>query len=352
MESGILNMGLEISPEILKLISELDEFKGRWEAFKTLSPQRLSELRKVATIESIASSTRIEGSKLSDAEVARLLSGLRTDTFKNRDEEEVVGYADAMDLVFESWSEISLTENHIKQLHTVLLKHSSKDQRHKGEYKKLSNSVAAFDADGKQLGIVFETAMPFDTPGRMQELVNWEQRAMHDGTLHPLLLIAIFIVVFLAIHPFQDGNGRLSRILTTLLLLQNGYIYVPYASLENIVEEHKTQYYTALRQTQGTLKQNQPQWTPWVLFFLKCLKIQKDRLLKKVSQEKALLVDLPALSVKILDLLKKHGRLNSADLEKFTKANKNTIKVRLRDLLASQHIERHGQARATWYSLK
>ena len=164
---------LQITPEILNLIAGLDEFKGAWQALGTLAPERLSALRRVATIESIGSSTRIEGSKLSDREVERLLSNLEIKSFATRDEQEVAGYAETMELLFQSWEEITLTENHVKQLHRDLLQYSEKDAHHRGNYKTQPNNVAAFDEAGKQVGIVFETASPFDTPRRMSELIAW-----------------------------------------------------------------------------------------------------------------------------------------------------------------------------------
>ena len=233
---------------MLSLVSEIDEFKGAWRALGTLAPERLSALRRVATIESVGSSTRIEGSRLSDREVERLMSNLDIRAFGSRDEQEVAGYADVMETLFASWPDIAMTENHIKQLHRDLLRYSSKDERHRGDYKTTSNSIAAFDADGNQVGVVFETASPFATPRLMGELVDWLDEARQDE-LHPLIVIGIFIVVFLEIHPFQDGNGRLSRVLTTLLLLRAGYAYVPYSSLESVIEQSKEAYYLALRGT-------------------------------------------------------------------------------------------------------
>jgi Fic family protein len=236
----------------------VDEFKGAWRALGLIAPERLSALQRVATIESIGSSTRIEGSKLTDREVERLLTNLDIKSFASRDEQEVAGYAEAMDLVFRSWENIAITENHIKQLHRDLLVHSEKDERHRGSYKTGANNVVAFDESGQQIGIVFETATPFDTPRLMTELVTWFAEATEEKHLHPLLVIAIFTVVLLAIHPFQDGNGRLSRILTTLMLLRAGYAYVPYSSLESVIEQSKEGYYLALRQTQGTIRSANP----------------------------------------------------------------------------------------------
>ena len=275
-----------IGQDILKLIAEIDEFKGRWDALKTLSPDRLNALRKVATVESIGSSTRIEGAKLTDAEVETLLSHIKIQSFSTRDEQEVAGYAEAMDLVFQAYEDLRLSENHIGQLHQTLLRHSAKDEHHRGVYKKLRNDVVAIDADGKQIGVVFETAPPFDTPREMEALVAWTRKAIEEESLHPLLIIAVFVVQFLAIHPFQDGNGRLSRVLTTLLLLQAGYVYVPYSSLESVIEQNKEAYYLALRQTQGTIRTDAPNWQPWLVFFLRSLAEQVRRLNTKIEREK------------------------------------------------------------------
>ncbi|HWA19057.1 MAG TPA: Fic family protein [Devosia sp.] len=341
-------------PDLVKLVAEIDEFKGRWEALKTLSPDRLSALRKVATIESVGSSTRIEGAKLTDAQVETLLSNIAIKSFKTRDEQEVAGYAEAMDLVFEAFADMGLTENHIRQLHQTLLRHSTKDERHRGSYKTLSNNVVAFDADGKEIGAVFETATPFDTPREMEELVAWTRKALDEQAHHPLLIIGVFAVTFLAIHPFQDGNGRLSRVLTTLLLLRAGYAYVPYASLERVIEENKDLYYKALRRTQTTLKKDKADWEPWLGFFLRCLKKQKDGLALRLDRERASQggdESLPELSLKILKAFQKKERLSIADLTSITGANRNTIKLRLRELVSEGRVRQHGKARATWYSL-
>lgn len=342
---------LQITPETLNLIARIDEFKGAWRALGSLAPDRLSALRRVATIESIGSSTRIEGSKLSDREVEKLLSKLAIKTFDTRDEQEVAGYAELMDLVFSSWQDIPFNENHIKQLHQTLLRHSEKDERHRGEYKTNTNSVAAFDENGVQIGIVFETATPFDTPRLMAELIEWVDQERQKAQLHPLLVIAIFVVVFLEIHPFQDGNGRLSRVLTTLLLMQSGYAYVPYSSLESVIERNKEAYYLALRQTQGTIRTQAPNWQPWLVFFLRSLAEQVRRLEKKVEREKIVLAALPELSLKIVEFAREHGRVTMADAIKLTGASRNTLKQNLRNLVERGHFNQRGSGRGAWYEL-
>lgn len=342
---------LTITTEILRLISEIDEFKGGWEAIGRISPERLSALRRVATIESIGSSTRIEGAKLSDSEVERLLAGLDVKALDSRDEEEVAGYAEAMETVFAHWQDIALTENHIKQLHRDLLQFSTKDERHRGDYKTHDNHVEAFGPDGESLGLIFKTATPFDTPRRMTELVVWTQSQLDDGALHPLICIALFIVVFLEIHPFQDGNGRLSRILTTLLLLRAGYAYVPYSSLESIIEQSRDAYYLALRRTQLSSRSDTPDWHPWLVYFLKSLQQQKARLEKKIERERLIVGDLPELSVQILELCRERGRVTVAEAKKATGANRNTIKDHIKALTKAGHLTRHGAGRGTWYGL-
>lgn len=342
---------LAITPEILSLISELDEFKGAWKALGTLAPERLSALRRVATIESVGSSTRIEGAKLTDREVERLLGNIEIRQFDTRDEQEVAGYAETIESVFAHADAMEFTENLIKQLHRDLLRHSAKDERHRGSYKTNPNNVSAFDADGNEIGIVFETATPFDTPRKMTELVDWTRDALSQGSHHPLIAIAIFTVVFLEIHPFQDGNGRLSRILTTLLLLKAGYAYVPYSSLESVIEQSKEGYYQALRQTQTTIRTDHPDWQGWLTFFLRSLQQQKRRLEAKLEREHITAASIPPLSQEILSLAKQHGRLTISDIVQFTGANRNTVKKHLQSLVATNRLAQHGKGKGTWYGV-
>ena len=342
---------LHITPEILGLIARIDEFKGAWRAFGALAPDRLSALRRVATIESIGSSTRIEGSKLTDAQVERLLCNLEIKSFESRDEQEVAGYAQVMETLFAHFDAIDLSENHITQLHSDLLAFGDKDERHRGAYKTLANHVSAFDADGKEIGVIFETATPFDTPRRMKELVEWTRAALNEHSLHPLLIIAVFIVAFLEIHPFKDGNGRLSRVLTTLLLMRSGYAYVPYTSMESVIENSKEGYYLALRQTQKTIRNDTPNWQPWIMYFLRALQQQKRRLEKKIERERLVLGTLPELSLQIIDAVKERGRVTIGDVVSLTGANRNTVKKHLATLVEAKHLTQHGTGKGTWYGL-
>lgn len=308
---------IRITPDLLALISELDEFKGAWRALGALAPERLNALRHTATIESIGSSTRIGGCKLSDREVEQLLGRLDLGILATRDEQDAAGYAEVMETVFRSWAEIPLTENHLKQLHRDLMRHSDKD----------------------------------DWPRRMAELLAWLDEARGSKPLHPLLVIAVFMVVFLAIHPFQDGNGRLSRILTNLLLLQAGYAYVPYSSLESVIEGSRDAYHLALRQTQGTLNGDAPDWQPWLLFFLRALQQQKRRLAEKVERERSA-VTLSDLAVKILDYARAHGRVATRNLVRAHAASPNTLKSTFGSLVKKGLLVRQGGGRSTWYTLR
>jgi Fic family protein len=256
-----------------------------------------------------------------------------------------------MEMVFESWADIPITENHLKQLHRDLLSFSTKDDHHRGAYKTTSTSVAAFDENGRQIGIVVETATPFDTPRLMTERVAWLTEARSLGRLHPLLIIGVFIVVFLETHPFQDGNGRLSRVLTTILLLQAGYAYVPYSSLESVIERSKEGYYLALRQTQGTIRTPTPNWQPWLSFFLNALQRHKRHLASKVERERMVLAALPELAVQIVEHARQHGRVTIGDMIRVTGASRNTLKEHFRRLVEHGHLKTYGTRKGAWYGL-
>jgi Fic family protein len=341
---------LVLTSDLLRLVGDIDEFKGAWKAFGNLAPDRLATLKRVATVESVGASTRIEGATLSDREVDLLLSNLDLGSFQTRDEQEVAGYAEATNLVFESSKDIPLAENHIKQLHGILLKFSSRDEHHRGEYKKLPNNVEAFDAHGRSVGVIFETASPFDTPRLMNELVGWTVRELDGTKHHPLLVIAGFIVRFLAIHPFQDGNGRLARVLTNLALMRSGYSYVPYSSLERVIEANREQYYRALRSAQGTLDKDETRLMDWVRFFLLCLVEQKNSLQDKVKRER-LMTSFSPIDEQLLQIARSHGRLTLSSALTVTKVNRNTLKLHLRQLVQSGHLRLLGRGRSTWYEM-
>ncbi|MGB3327352.1 MAG: Fic family protein [Thermomicrobiales bacterium] len=341
---------ITITPRMLRLIGEIEAFRARWRAHAPLPADRLLGLRRIATIQSVGASTRIEGAVLSDREVDALLRGFDPGAVESRDEQEVAGYADAVELVLEHWQDIPVTANGIRQLHRLMLAYSTRDDWHRGAFKTIANNVAAVDAFGNPVGIILQTASPFETPQRVEDLTRWYEEEVVSDDLHPLLRVGVMIVVFLEIHPFQDGNGRLSRILTTLLLLREGYSYTPYASLERLVERRRDAYYRALRHTQGTFGTDAPDWTPWLTFFLEVLHEQTRDLNHRLAGEQALLAS-PSEREAILHYASERGRVTMRDLVMLTGMNRNTLKGHVRALVADGQLIMHGAGRGSWYGL-
>lgn len=340
----------DISSRMLRFLARIEEFRGAWRTTGALPPHRLNSLRHIATIESVGSSTRIEGSALTDQEVESLLRGAGVRRFETRDEQEVAGYGEVIDLVTQSHQSIPLSENHIRQLHRDLLRHSGNDERHRGNYKSASNNVVAFDGHGKPIGTIFETAAPFETPRLMAELVAWTNASLDDPDTHPLIAIGVFAVVFLAIHPFQDGNGRLSRLLTTLLLLRAGYSFVPYSSLEAVIERTKAEYYLALRRTQASLRTPPQDWQPWLEYFLGAMTEQIAQLERRLAHEELALGSLAPLSEAILQHARERGRITMGEALRLTNAKRPTLKSHFARLVERGSLVRHGTGKGTWYA--
>lgn len=274
-----------ISQEIWTKIAQIDELKGRWVASATLSPQTLGRLKRSVLITSTGASTRIEGSKLSDEDIEKMLRGISIQKFISRDEQEVQGYYELLQNVFASWEEQRFGEGLVKHFHKELLKYVEKDTLHRGNYKTQENTVEMIDEAGKSIGTLFATTPAYLTQKEMTELVEWTKQALNTKKYHPLFIIGNFIVEFLSIHPFQDGNGRLSRILTNMLLLQQGYSYMPYISHEKLVEDNKPDYYLALRKSQKTFTTEQADLTSWLEFFLTVLLRQSQMAIDLVTAE-------------------------------------------------------------------
>ena len=276
------------------------------------------------------------------------MRGLAITKFADRDKEEVRGYYELLENVFNSWKHIPFTESTIKHFHKELLKYVGKDVRHRGEYKKGENRVEMFDAQGKSLGIMFETTPAYLTPKQMQELVKWTQVALKDKEHHPLVAIASFIVEFLAIHPFQDGNGRLARILTNLLLLKSGYAYVPYVSHEKLVEDNKAEYYLALRKSQSTFTSPRENINSWLEFFLNVSLKQARQAIELLSREniEKLLSPKQLLVWKHLEQVPES---TPGEIVKATGVARPTVSQAVDVLLRLKQVERIGQGRTTRY---
>ncbi|MDP3014179.1 MAG: Fic family protein, partial [Candidatus Subteraquimicrobiales bacterium] len=274
-----------ISGKIWSIITRVDELKGQWIAGAKLSPQILGRLKRSVLITSTGASTRIEGAKLSDEDIEKMMRGIDIRKFTNRDKQEAKGYYELLDNVFNSWKKLGFNESSIKHFHQELLKHVEKDKEHRGEYKKQENKVRMLDSAGNSVGVLFDTTPAYLTPKEMQELVEWTREALKEKRFHPLLSVGNFLVEFLNIHPFQDGNGRISRVLTNLLLLKEGYEYMPYASHEKLVEDNKPEYYVALRKSQKTIKTKNEDITPWLEFFLTMFLKQSEMAVDLLSKE-------------------------------------------------------------------
>jgi len=272
-----LDFNSTVYQQISQQLSIIDTFKGSWKAIEGQQSKYLKELRKIATIESIGSSTRIEGATLTDEEVEKLLKSVKITKMQSRDEQEVVGYYEALEIILESYSDINLEERYIHQMHGILLKYSDKDQRHKGQYKALSNQVVANYPDGTQRTI-FRTTEPHLTAGEMQGLIAWTNERLAKSDLHPLMITAAFVYELLSIHPYNGGNGRLSRLLTTLLLMKQNYRFIQYISFENVIETKKEGYYRVLMEGQKDRHMENERINSWILFFLECLIVLTQRL--------------------------------------------------------------------------
>ena len=336
--------------KIFTLISSIDIVKGQWRLTQKLSPQMIKRLTQSVLITSAGSSNRIEGNKMTDEEIKNLYSKLRIKKFKDRDEQEVAGYLEMLQVVFESFSSINLTEGTVLQFNGEILKYTDKDKGNRGKYKFGSNQVLAKDAQGNIVQVIFDPTPPYLAPKETRELVEWTNWALEIGFKHPLIIIANFIFEFLAIHPFEDGNGRTSRVLTNLLLLKQGYDFVPFVSHEQIIESSKVDYYMALNKTQRTWKQTQENISPFVIFFLEVVNQQAQKALQILSQddtqsflsEKQNQVWQYALSV---------GTLSRKDVINATNLNPRTVEESIKKLLNMNKLEKIGQSSATRYKV-
>ncbi len=337
-----------ISSSVVAKIGQAEAFKGQWVAGAQLNPQVLSRLKKSVLVTSAGASTRIEGARLSDEDVEKLMRGIGINKFRDRDKQEVQGYYELLQNVFDNWRYIRFTESTIKHFHKELLKYVKKDEKHRGEYKFGDNRVEMKDVNGNVIAVMFNPTPAYLTPKEMQELVDWTATALKEEKYHPLLVIGNFAVEFLNIHPFQDGNGRLSRILTNLLLLKSGYAYVPYVSHEKLVEDNKTDYYLALRKSQKTFKTAKEDINPWMDFFLDVLKKQVQSAVELLSAENVEKLFSPA-QLKVWEFIQKAGEATPLEMSKKTGTPRPTVNQVIDKLLRLKKIERIGLGRATRY---
>lgn len=338
----------QIPAEIWLKITKIDELKGQWIAGARLSPQVLGRLKRSVLITSTGASTRIEGARLSDEDVEKLMRGIDIQKFSDRDKQEVKGYYELLENVFDLWKSLRLNESTIKHFHKELLKYVKKDEAHRGEYKKRENQVQMINAVGESVGVLFDTTPAYLTPKEMQELIEWTQETITEKKYHPLLIVGNFLVEFLQIHPFQDGNGRLSRVLTNLLLLKEGYLYMPYVSHEKLVEDNKPDYYLALRKSQKTFRTKHENIIPWLDFFLTIFLKQSEiavDLLSKENIEKLL----TKKQLAVWQYLESVDEATPLEIADKTKVAYPTVRQALNKLMRLKKVERIGQGRSTRY---
>ncbi|KKP40072.1 MAG: filamentation induced by cAMP protein fic [Candidatus Peregrinibacteria bacterium GW2011_GWF2_33_10] len=331
-------------------LSIIDNFNGFWKGSLNISPQILGRLKKTVIITSSGASTRIEGSLLSDSEVEKLLNNINIKKLRDRSSQEVAGYAELTKLIFDEFKNINLTQNNIKHLHSILLKYSNKDEFHKGKYKTLSNAVIAKDMEGKA-SLVFNPTPPYLVEKEMEDLLSFTNESLRFKKFHPLLIISLFACEFLSIHPFQDGNGRLSRSLTNLFLLKNGFDYIKYVSLEKIIEDNKKDYYLSLRASQKDRKTKAENLNIWINFFLDCLIKQTD-LAKNILEKKDIENELSENQLQILNYLKNSKKtLTTQEISINTNINRETVKKILQRLKFLNLAKMQGLGRASrWKS--
>ena len=338
----------QIPAGIWSKITQIDTLKGQWIAGAQLSPQVLGRLKRSVLVTSTGASTRIEGAKLSDEDVEKLMRGIDIQKFTDRDKQEVKGYYELLENVFDSWKNLRFNESTMKHFHNELLKYVEKDEGHRGDYKKRENQVQMINAAGESIGILFDTTPSYLTPKEMQELVEWTQEALAGGKYHPLLIIGNFLVEFLQIHPFQDGNGRLSRVLTNLLLLEEGYLYMPYVSHEKFIEDNKPEYYLALRASQKTFKTENETIIPWLDFFLTIFLKQSEMAIDLLSKENIERLLTPK-QLAVWNYLQKIGSATPRGISEATEVAYPTVRQAIDKLMRLKGVERIGQGRSTSY---
>lgn len=338
----------QLPPEIFLKIAQIDELKGQWTGGANLNPQLLGRLKRSVLITSTGASTRIEGARLTDEDVDDLMRGIAVQKFADRDKQEVQGYFELLQIIFDTWEHIKFSENTVKHLHQELLKYVEKDQDHRGKYKNTDNKAEMIDELGKRIGVIFDTTPAYLTPKQMLELVEWTKYALEAKLSHPLIIVGNFLVEYLNIHPFKDGNGRLSRILTNLLLLQAGYSYMPYVSHEKLIEDQKTQYYLALRKSQRTFKKGAGDITPWLEFFLDIILAQSKEAISLMSGENIEDI-LSNKQIAVWQYLQNADEATPKEIAKETKVAYATVRQTLSKLLDLKKIERVGMGRSSRY---
>lgn len=343
MAERVHTVDITLDWALLGTLSKLDRFDASWSAIERREGQTLKQLKAIATVRSVGASTRIEGSRMSDEEVDVLLRNTDITKLEDRDSQEVVGYFQVLDLISESYADIDITENRIKGLHNHLMRFSRQDEWHRGNYKQHSNAVEATLPDGtKQL--IFQTTPPgFATEDAMRGLLAWYRA---DKATHPLVKCALFCYDFVSIHPFQDGNGRLSRLLATLLLMRHGYVWIQYVSLEHEIESRKTDYYRELQKCQS--QRPGENISSWLAFFFDALLKVQQQLLHKLTVRETDAQSSPREKA-VLAFVGNYPGCKSGQIAEKLAIPSPTVKRILAELLTQKRITKEGKGPATIY---
>ena len=342
----INTVNLDLNFELINKLSAIDRFSGEWSNIERREGiHTLKQLKSIATVQSVGASTRIEGSKLTNDEIQVLLfENLKIDKLEERDQQEVVGYFQALDTISESFTDIHVSEGDVKNLHKILMKHSEKDEWHRGEYKQHPNSVDAHYPNGRTVTIFNTTKPGQDTEDSMRALFEWYK---NDKSTPAIIKVAVFVYEFLSIHPFQDGNGRLSRLLGTLLLLKQGYPWIQFVSFEHEIENRKTDYYKVLMDCQ----QNRPgeNVDTWLDFFLSCLSSIQDKLIQKLETQQSQNALNPR-EKKIVQFIEAYPGVKSGEIASKLNIPLPSVKRILSEMIADKIISKNGTGTGTNYT--
>ena len=328
--------------DILGLIAAIYKEAGKQELYLKQKPQELEKLVEIAKIQSTEASNAIEGIVTTSTRIKQLVEEKTTP--KNRDEQEIAGYRDALNIIHESFDAIPISRNYILQLHKILYSHMNNPMG--GRTKSVQNYISATYPDG-HAETLFTPLSPFETPEALDKICEEYNRVIGNMEVEPLIAIPIFVHDFLCIHPFNDGNGRMSRLLTTLLLYRNGFYVGKYISLEAKIAKNKDLYYNALSQAQDGWHEGTEDVVPFIKYLLgTILAAYKD------FEDRFSLVEtkLPALEMVRRASMNKIGRFNKQDIRELCPTLKDsTIEKAFRDLIALGEIQKEGKGKNTCY---
>lgn len=329
--------------ELLGLVAQLHEYKGRQEMYLRQKPADLDRLIEIAKIQSTEASNEIEGIRTTNTRLKQLVQDKTTP--HNRDEQEIMGYRDVLNTIHENYEYIPVRSSYILQLHRDLYRYSEKSIG--GQFKNSQNFISAVDANGRAF-ILFEPLPPYETPAAIDSICENYNRVSAAQEIDDLILIPVFIHDLLCIHPFNDGNGRMSRLLTTLLLYRAGYVIGRYISLESKIAQNKDLYYATLEQCQTGWHENQEDPTPFIKYLLRIILAAyrdfEERIDIVGGRQNAAAIVRRAVSGRI-------GKFTKSELlELCPTISRTSVEGALRQLIEEGAISRHGSGRATFYT--